>query len=662
MVDPSSSSSNPFRNLEKRPLDEGDEESAINLDNLEISNLNSCKSFNFMNEAELFSGVEVASKVSPPLSHRTLEFRERVLRESLEIGRLEFPRGSSLDYISHFSNHRLNMAKLESWVDLKNGYKLRVPTPDERMWVMPEFGIHGIPLIMFEYGLRLPMHPFHLAMYEAIGCEVAQLSPNSVAQITSFIALCSEKDRIPSVKLFFSIYCIRYHNGKVYFDTQSKRPKIVSVKSSNSGYHPKWVYIGGKDLEFVMPCRKVTQSTVEYLNGPDKYDAEYLDGFQGSRPVFTHNDLKDFKFLEEHNLAGSSLKKLLDSGVLVEMEKAMMMLVKKSKVGAVDTPRVEENTSSKTISIELLDEAGNKVIGGSERVTCEEAGNPSRKRSRNAAIEAPEVAGKKFCEDVGGSGVNRTITFIGNRGFMQPTVDPEASKEIIRVEIRPTERLVGGSTAPAPLRAFRVFNLPQDSSAYAKRSRSELVDRCLGRAGRYLSDVMHLLEEYRADEGKSSPSRIEEERDILRDEKKRLENDLVEARGRITEISKANSSFRSKISELELANDNLKKESEGGGSRLKSVEVSLSQETKKREALEAEVTTLREKSETLETDNLNLKLEVEKGIKDIAGALDDGYGHCLTRMKKVGFDVNGHGFEDYLQDYAQEHKEADLDS
>ncbi|XP_074377380.1 uncharacterized protein LOC141718904 [Apium graveolens] len=121
---------------------------------------------------------------------------------------------------------------------------------------------------------------------------------------------------------------------------------------------------------------------------------------------------------------------------------------------------------------------------------------------------------------------------------MQPTVDPEASKEIIRVEIRPTERWVSGSNAPAPLRAFRVFNLPQDSSAYAKRSRSELVDRCLERAGRFLSDVMHLLEEYRADEGRSSPSGVEEERDILRDEKKKLENDLAEARGRITEISK----------------------------------------------------------------------------------------------------------------------------
>ncbi|KAL8146393.1 hypothetical protein AgCh_004223 [Apium graveolens] len=171
--------------------------------------------------------------------------------------------------------------------------------------------------------------------------------------------------------------------SKVYFDTQSKRPKIVSVKSSNSGYHPKWVYIG---------------------------------------------------------VAGSSLRKLLDRGVSVEMDKAMMMLVKKSKAGAVDAPRVDENTSSKTISIELLDENGNKVVGGSERVPCEGVETPSRKRARTVAVEIPDDTEKEAREDAAGSGVNRILTIIGNRRIIQPTVDPEVNKEVIRVEIRPTER------------------------------------------------------------------------------------------------------------------------------------------------------------------------------------------------------------------------------
>lgn len=167
--------------------------------------------------------------------------------------------------------------------------------------MIPEFGMHGIPLILFEYGLHLPMHPFHLSLYEAIGCGVAQLVPNAVAQVSGFIALCHEKNRIPSLKLFFSIYGVRYSSGQVYVDTRTGRSKIVSVKSSNSGYHPRWVYFHGPDLECVRPCRAISKATIDYLNNLEKYDKEYLDSFQGQRPVYGHLQLKDMKFLVEHS-------------------------------------------------------------------------------------------------------------------------------------------------------------------------------------------------------------------------------------------------------------------------------------------------------------------------------------------------------------------------
>lgn len=76
--------------------------------------------------------------------------------------------------------------------------------------------------------------------------------------------------------------------------------------------------------------------------------------------------------------------------------------------------------------------------------------------------------------------MNKTVTIVGNRAFMTSTVDTSAHKESFSVEIRPNQRWMGGSTVP--LRAFRVFNLPQDSGA--ERTRDELVDRCLSRAGR----------------------------------------------------------------------------------------------------------------------------------------------------------------------------------
>lgn len=290
--------------LDRRPgkqkLPEDDAESSINLNNLEIPNLDSCNSFDFMNE-NLLEDEECIRPVSPPLSPQTIEDRAAVLRESLELGRAEFPVGCHLDYISYYANRAVDWVKIGAWVDFKSGYRRRVPGVNDRVWMMPEYGMQGIPLILFEYGLRLPLHPFHLAVYEAIGCGITQLVPNSVAQVIGFIALCHERDRVPSIRLFFSIYGVRYHKGQVFFDTRSKRPKIVSVRSSNSGYHPKWLYFYGRDLEFVRPCRKISEETIRYLNTLEKYDKDYLDAFQGSRSVFTHLELKESKFLEDHH-------------------------------------------------------------------------------------------------------------------------------------------------------------------------------------------------------------------------------------------------------------------------------------------------------------------------------------------------------------------------
>lgn len=67
---------------------------------------------------------------------------------------------------------------------------------------------------------------------------------------------------------------------------------------------------------------------------------------------------------------------------------------------------------------------------------------------------------------------------------MTPIIDECSRKEVVGVEIRPHERWIGNATVP--LHAFQVFNLPQDSSAYTERTREELADRCLSRAGRVM--------------------------------------------------------------------------------------------------------------------------------------------------------------------------------
>lgn len=210
-------------------MDDGYEESVINLANIDIPDSVFSGAFDALGTDKLLSSIQESPAAHVSMSPRTLATRENIVRECTVLGRLKFPRGCNLDHISYFSNHSLDVAKLGSWVNFSSGYRYREPGPLDRVWMMPEYGIHGIHLILFDYGLRLPMHLFHLAVYEAIGCGVAQLVPNVVTQISGFITLCYEKNRIPSLKLFLSIYGVRYSGGQVYVDTRSGHSKIVNV-------------------------------------------------------------------------------------------------------------------------------------------------------------------------------------------------------------------------------------------------------------------------------------------------------------------------------------------------------------------------------------------------------------------------------------------------
>lgn len=133
----------------KQILEEGDKESLTKLNDLEIPNLSLCNSFDFMNEEEIFPEVGEVNRQSPPLSPNTRIYRENVMRESSDLGREEFLEGCNLGYISHYATHAVDLGKLRSWIDRGNGYRHRLPMVDDCMWMMPEFGMHGIPLILF---------------------------------------------------------------------------------------------------------------------------------------------------------------------------------------------------------------------------------------------------------------------------------------------------------------------------------------------------------------------------------------------------------------------------------------------------------------------------------------------------------------------------------
>lgn len=85
-------------NPTKRPVRE---ESPINLDGLEIPDMNSCHSFDFMDEDDLLPEHLGNPPAPPPLSPKTVSEREKMLREGLELGKVEFSKKPNMDYVSH---------------------------------------------------------------------------------------------------------------------------------------------------------------------------------------------------------------------------------------------------------------------------------------------------------------------------------------------------------------------------------------------------------------------------------------------------------------------------------------------------------------------------------------------------------------------------------
>ena len=176
-----------------------------------------------------------------------------------------------------------------------------MPGQGDRMWMTPEVGFHSVHMIWFDYGFRLPMHPYFLSIYEAIVCGLAQLAPNSVAQISGFIARCAKRRVVPTLSLFFSIYRAKYSGCQVYLDKLHGCVALVKTPSSNSGWHPRWLYLGGIDLQLIGPWVEVPPQHLKDLNDLPKVSPEALYNFLGVHPRYTHRIFRDVVFLECHS-------------------------------------------------------------------------------------------------------------------------------------------------------------------------------------------------------------------------------------------------------------------------------------------------------------------------------------------------------------------------
>lgn len=90
-----------------------------------------------------------------------------------------------------------------------------------------------------------------MTLYEALGCGISQLSPNTVWQVSGYIARCTEEEIEPELNHFMSIYRFKYCNGQIYTYKQKDCLMLVTCPSTNQGWHSEFTFLSGPDLKVV---------------------------------------------------------------------------------------------------------------------------------------------------------------------------------------------------------------------------------------------------------------------------------------------------------------------------------------------------------------------------------------------------------------------------
>lgn len=82
---------------------------------------------------------------------------------------VKFESTKSFNRSTEYSNSPLDLDHLSKYCSFSSDYDIFPPSSLDRMWTPSAPGRHVIPDIYFEYGFRLPMHPFYLFVFEAFG-------------------------------------------------------------------------------------------------------------------------------------------------------------------------------------------------------------------------------------------------------------------------------------------------------------------------------------------------------------------------------------------------------------------------------------------------------------------------------------------------------------
>lgn len=271
------------------------------LTNVPLPRFNSRNLGPFDGEIDLMGSSGVLPEVGENLCEESLLSSSSKLNSDLSKSTLKlFSSNTSFNSPSKYANALLDLEALSEYCDFDGGYSIFPPLESDRMWTFVKPGRHAIPDLFFEYGFRLPMHPFYVTVLDTFCCGIGQLAPNAILQINGLIARCHELNEYPSMDLLFSVYRIKSNGIQIYFDKKSGRTKLVNAPASNSGWHPGWAWYEGGELSRIGPWRRVSTSRVKTLNRLGSVSTEKLKAFHGSSVRYAPESFSDVEFLSSH--------------------------------------------------------------------------------------------------------------------------------------------------------------------------------------------------------------------------------------------------------------------------------------------------------------------------------------------------------------------------
>lgn len=139
---------------------------------------------------------------------------------------------------------------------------MRLPADVDRVFY-PQGREIAVYMKNFALGLRFPIHPDILQILCFIGMPIAQMPPNSLGLIISFVALCRLANIDLSINLFWYFFNRHEHPEGCYVGVDARyNRKLLKTNTSNKDWKDGFVFIVGPE-EFPFPNKlSVMNSTV----------------------------------------------------------------------------------------------------------------------------------------------------------------------------------------------------------------------------------------------------------------------------------------------------------------------------------------------------------------------------------------------------------------